>query len=255
MRVGIQTVSWGPRPRISINTMLEEAKRAGYEGVELMQDPRVLGEPEQLVTALQDHGLTLLGFSGGSVEERIEYVRRLEKLMGDQPPSFGWGIRIYKNKDMTRPYVYVDEWREDHHAPLLKQTDVVLALHPHMFTTVQTATEAARVLDAHPELSFLPDTAHLAIAGDDPVRAIELNFSRLAAVHLKDWTAEFGRAYPFYARGFVHLGVGTVPVKTVVGMLEKMNYVGWLVVEQDWAANPFASAEASRVWLRKETGI
>ena len=261
MHVGIQTISWGPRPRISINAMLGEAKRAGYAGVELMQDPRVLGDPQQLLVALKQHDLTLLGFSGGSVEERIEYVRVLKKFLGDQPPSFGWGIRIYKDKedqeenDTTRPYVYVDEWREDHHAPLLSQTDVVLALHPHMFKTVQTASEAVRVLDAHRELRFLPDTAHLAVAGDDPVRAIELNFRRLAAVHLKDWTAEFGRAYPFYARGFVHLGMGTVPVKEVVGMLEKKNYGGWLVVEQDWAANPFASAEASRGWLRKETGI
>jgi inosose dehydratase len=249
MRVGIQTISWGPRPR-SIETMLGEAKRAGYEGVELMQDLGVLGEPEHLLAALKKHDLTLLGFSGGSVEERIDYVRKMKRLMGTSPPPFGFGIQLYLGKETTRPYVYVDEWREDYHAPLLRQTDVVLALHPHMFKTVQTANEAARVLNAHSELRFLPDTAHLTVAGDDPVRIIELNFSRLAAVHLKDWTAEFGRAYQFYARGFTHLGMGAVPVKEVVGMLGKKKYVGWLVVEQDWAASPFDSAQASRVWLQ-----
>jgi sugar phosphate isomerase/epimerase len=259
MHFGIQTNSWGPRPRLSINMLLGEAKRAGYEGVEFMQDPRVLGEPEHLLDALKSHDLTLLGFAGGAVEERIEYVRKLKKLMGDKPPPFGWGIRLNKEdheaEGLTRPYVYVDEWHENHHAPLVRQTDVVLALHPHMFKTVQTANEDSLVLDAHSELRFLPDTAHLAIAGDDPVWITKQNFGRLAAVHLKDWTPEFGRSYQFYARGFGQLGTGSVPVKEVVALLKRKNYGGWLVVEQDWAANPFASAAASRAWLREQTGI
>jgi len=93
------------------------------------------------------------------------------------------------------------------------------------------------------------------VAGENPVRVIEENFSRLAAVHLKDWTAEFGRAYQFYPRGFAHLGAGSVPLKQVLEMLVKNNYDGWIVVEQDWAANPSESAKRSREWLLHENGI
>jgi sugar phosphate isomerase/epimerase len=238
--------------------MLGEAKDAGYDGVELMQDPKVLGDPELLFGQLKDHRLALVGIAGGSLEERIEYARTMKSLAESDLDSqgLGWGMQLYRNaRPLVLPYVYVDDWRDQRHAHLLKHGDVVLALHTHMFKPVQTAEEAAKVLDAHPEMRFLPDTAHLEVAGDDPVLVIENNFSRLAAVHLKDWTAEFGRSLQFYARGFVGLGEGTAPVKQVVEMLLRRNYQGWLLVEQDTAANPLASAKKSRQWLSEETGV
>jgi sugar phosphate isomerase/epimerase len=43
-------------------------------------------------------------------------------------------------------------------------------------------------------LKFLPDTAHLYIGGDDPAEAIRrVDKDRLAGVHFKDWTPDFGR--------------------------------------------------------------
>jgi len=40
------------------------------------------------------------------------------------------------------------------------------------------------------------------IAGEDVRKVIEDNIDRIVAVHLKDWTSEFGRSYQFYSRGF-----------------------------------------------------
>ena len=237
--------------------MLRQAKEAGYEGVELMQHPRVLGEPERLFDLLQEHRLALVGLAGGSLEERIEYADRMRTLTEQDATTAnaGWGLQRYPDTlPLAFPYVRLDEWREDRHLKYLTHTEAMLALYPHMFKPVQTADEANRVLDAHPELRLVPDTAHLVIAGDDPVRVISQNLPRLAAVHLKDWTAEFGRSYQFFARGFVGLGEGDVPVKEVVHMLSRKNYKGWLLVEQDTATDPFASARKSREWLRKTTG-
>jgi inosose dehydratase len=257
MQIGIQTISWGARPK-SIPTMLAEAKDAGYNGVELMQDPKVLGDPENLLKILRENHLALVGISGGALQERIKYARTIREIAATEKAdtAIGWGQQLYtKASSVLLPYVYVDDWIEERHATLLNQTDIILALHPHMFKPVQTAEEAVTVLDAHQQIRFLPDTAHLVVAGDDPVSVIGSNLTRLAAVHLKDWAAEVGRSYQFYARGFVELGCGNVPVKEVVDMLKKRQYVGWLIVEQDTAANPLTSANKSREWLRHRTGV
>jgi len=238
--------------------MLAEIREAGFEGVELMQDPKVLGDPQVLFQLLHEHQLALVGIAGGSLEERVDYVHRMRKLAESDAASIkiGWGLQVYRNPlPLVYPYVYVDDWSNERHLALLERSEVVLALHPHMFKPVQTADEADRVLKAHPQLRFLPDTAHLAVAGENPVGVIARNLPRLAAVHLKDWTAEFGRSYQYYSKGFAKLGEGDVPVREVVQMLLSEKYLGWLLVEQDTTGNPATSAQLSREWLRREAGV
>ena len=254
MKVGIQTIFWGPRP-LSIPAMLDEVKDAGYEGVELMQDPKVLGDPERLFEELEKRQLALVGIAGGSLEERVDYAQKVKAIANSNATSKRAVLGMHNALPLELPYVYVDDWREEQHRAVLEQADVVIALHPHMFKPVQTTEEAVRVLETHPQMRFLPDTAHLVVAGEDPMRVISNNLGWLAAVHLKDWTAEFGRSYPFYSRGFIELGQGNVPVLDVVQMLLAHDYRGWLMVEQDATANPAASAKQSRQWLREQTGV
>lgn len=63
-----------------------------------------------------------------------------------------------------------------------------LCIHPHQNTAVETAAQAAAVLDAtDPEHVWVcVDTGQLLAAGDDPVAFITTAAPRLAAVHLKD---------------------------------------------------------------------
>jgi inosose dehydratase len=63
---------------------------------------------------------------------------------------------------------------------------VTPALHPHVASTVETEVRA--VLDAIPasELSFGPDTGHLAWAGMTPSAIMADYADRIAAMHLKD---------------------------------------------------------------------
>ncbi len=122
-----------------------------------------------------------------------------------------------------------------------------------MFRSVQTLQDARKYLGEYSWLEFLPDTAHLEIAGESAIGVISEFFSRLAAVHLKDWTPEFGRSYQFYGRGFTELGEGEVELAQVMELLREKAFNGWLVVEKDTCLNPLQSARNAREWLRRWT--
>jgi sugar phosphate isomerase/epimerase len=209
-----------------------------------------LGPAEDLCRALTAHGLTLVGLAGGSLPEKVEDITHYTFA------ALRIGLAARSGPPASRgnhPYVYVDEWENGRSEAALG--GCTLALHPHIFKPVQTVAEAERLLDRYPALRFLPDTAHPTVAGEDVVAVIARHFDRIDAVHLKDWTAEYGRAYQFYSRGFVELGAGDVLPELVMDLLKERRFRGWLVVEQDAADNPDASALQSREWLRKQCGI
>jgi hypothetical protein len=100
-------------------------------------------------------------------------------------------------------------------------------------------------------LKFLPDTAHLHIAGEDPAEAIRRARGRLAGIHLKEWTGDFGRSYHRYARGFVELGRGEVDLEACVKAIRETQYDGWLIIEQDSVGVDMVdSLQKSADWLR-----
>lgn len=234
MRIGIQTISWGVH-KADLPTLFKEIKTAGYDGVEFAYPPGLLGHPKELSDRLRDYELTFLGIAGGSLKDRIEFVKKF--CESARPP--------------IKPYVYLDEWQTPVAAEAIKD-GVVLAIHPHMFKPIQTSADADELFRAHSgyaSLRFMPDTGHLTVAGEDVLDVIGRFFNRIDAVHLKDWSAEFGRAYQFYSRGFVPLGHGDVPLTDVINFLKVRRYGGWLVVEQDVSPNPVHHAEVSRRWL------
>ncbi len=249
MRVAIETILWGQHPE-SLEKMLQDAKEAGYDGVELWQHPVFLSPAARLYGLLRDLDLCMVGISGGALDEKVPFLRELvaaeDEATRQSPDSHK---RVITLPGGRKPHIYVDDWDEEQ---ALKAFDsgFPLALHPHMYKSVQTAREAEALLEKHPKLRFLPDVAHLTVAGEDVVAVLDRNFDRLEAVHLKDWNAEFGRAYQFYARGFTELGRGDVELDKVIGLLKKREYSGWLIVDQDYTPCPRESAIESLRWLR-----
>jgi len=224
MRVGYQTIIWGPRPR-SVPEMLDAIQQAGYQGVEFFQRPQVLGDIDTLLQQLAERELELIGLSGGSLPERMEFC-----------------------KHFRHGYLYVERWDED--AERAAKQAFKVALQPHLYKMIHRVSDAEQLLEAHPELWFVPDTAHLTIAGDDPAEAIRKLHKRVIAVHLKDWTPEYGRAPHRYARGFVELGEGIIKLQQVLEALRDVRFDRWLVVEQDYTrTDPVTSARMSASWL------
>jgi sugar phosphate isomerase/epimerase len=228
MQVAYQTIIWGPYID-DLEGALSIIASAGYQGVEFAQRPERLGRIENLLRLLQERNLALIGLAGGTLQERMEFCGSIRPL-----------------------YLYVEDW--DPSIALKAVSDgFTLALHPHVFKKVRCVSDAKRLFAEHKELKWLPDTAHLRLAGDDPREAIACAIDRLAAVHLKDWTPEYGRSYYRYSRGFTELGRGIIPLTAILDMLETVNYAGWLVVEQDSTrTDPQSSALESAQWLAKK---
>ncbi len=217
--------------------MLDVIAAAGYQGVELFQWPKVLGSIDKILRLLEKRQLKLIGLSGGSLLERIEFC----------------------GNDFRPDYLYLDTWYEEE-ATKAMQAGFTLALHPHAYMPIGDLADALEILESHPNddyprLKFVADTAHLTVTHDDPVEAIQRTRDRLVAVHLKDWSPEFGRSSFRYARGFAELGDGSVDLDAIINVLTELSYDGWLVAEQDYTlTDPDTNTLASARWLAR-TGI
>lgn len=186
MRVGLQTISWGTSGG-GITKMVKEIKRAGFDGVELAQVRDDFPNVAEFLDSLEREQITLIGVAGGSIEEKLSFVTEFSKL----------------SHHTILPYIYADEWDEtlDQRYRMLAdelsfERTITVAIHPHMFKPIQTSVEAELLMGQFPYLKLLPDIAHLTVAGENVATVLDRNFDKLAAVHLKDWSPEFGRAFP-----------------------------------------------------------
>src|SRR5260221_11180798 len=74
MKIGIETVIWGSRFD-NLDAALDLIAASGCHGVEFSQRPDQLPSIDSLMRRLQERGLILIGFRGGTVQERISYCR------------------------------------------------------------------------------------------------------------------------------------------------------------------------------------
>jgi signal transduction histidine kinase/sugar phosphate isomerase/epimerase len=225
MKVACQTILWGTQFDDPL-TVFQTIYELGFEGIEIAQPPSVLPEPSELRAIFEAFGLEFVGFYGGSLANRIDYCQ-----------------------DFRPKYLAIEDW-DDVGCKRALREGFTLALHPHAYKRNHCIETASILLRDHLELKFLPDTAHLFLARDNPAKAIESYAPRLAAIHFKDWTPKYGRSFHRYARGFVELGNGIINLENILQSLRKIEFNGWLVVEQDSSAySPRTSTETSTQWL------
>jgi signal transduction histidine kinase/sugar phosphate isomerase/epimerase len=254
MRFGYQTIIWGRRID-DLEYVLDVISACRFEGVEFFQKPedicirdtsvkngrRPVRDIDELLALLQSKGrnLTLLGIGGGTLHERIVFCR-------DQRPK----------------YLCIEEWNEKEAEKALKRSDPFsLALHPHWLMPLSRTSQARQILEKNQPkdskglhlLQFVADTAHLTIVDDNPVEIVREFIDRLAAVHLKDWTPCVGRFSRRHVQGFVSLGRGLVKLADVLAELERLDYAGWVVVEQDCPeTTPSRGVWTSAKWLAEK---
>jgi inosose dehydratase len=123
---------------------------------------------------------------------------------------------------------------------------VKFAIHPHIWSLVQSQQELERLLElTDPKLVYIiPDTAHIALAGMDPVQILRDHWSRVAAVHFKDCDPKYR-----YDRGwrgpapsqnehrqvnlYLNFGAGGVDFPACMQVLRERNYDGWISLDFD----------------------
>ena len=238
-KVGYQTIIWGKSIHPGyFDSVLEIIAGAGFQGVEIAQHPETVPRYPELREKLKAKDLKLLGLAGGTLEERIDY---LGGRTGDESP-----------------YLCIANWEEN---PALQAIadGFHLALQPQVFMEVYNLEGARVLLNRHKDLWWLPDTAHLAMAGENVGQAIREFRERMVAIHLKDWTSRFGRSSHRYSRGFTKLGDGDLRLDEILMDMDEeswppRNDVGlpqlpWLIVEQDSSPDPAADVYEAARWL------
>lgn len=144
---------------------------------------------------------------------------------------------------------------------------VRICFHNHVGTVIETRGELDRLMElCDDDAVFLGiDTGHLAWAGMDVVEVCSVYRDRILTMHLKDIVesvratgAREGWDYDTFARNgvFAELGDGSVDFVGVKGVLDEVDFRGWLVVETDVTSlpTPLDSARISRDYLRSTFG-
>ncbi len=208
MKIGFKSRLWGARID-KLEEVLDLIANAGYQGVEFSQRPEDIGcnTSDELKKLLSKRKLTLLSLTCGSLIERLSFL-------GEYKPLY-----------LSIRYSDIPQ------IPELINKGYTPVLHPGVFTPIRRLSDVTTLLKEYPDIMFLCDTAHFTISGDDPVKAVHTLRNHLAAVHFKDWTPEFGRSGPRYARGFTELGKGIVRLGQTLSQLEKDKFEGWIVAE------------------------
>ena len=248
--------------------VLNEIKETGYEGTELGDWGFMPTDPDQLNTELKNRDLAMLGaFVPVLLKDKskhadgINVALKTAKLMRDAgyPDSFivladdnGTIPERTKNAGRITPDMGLtkDEWKIfcDGANELAKRvkddTGLRTVFHHHCAGYAETPEEINILMEnTDPELlGLVLDMGHYKFGGGDPHEALIKYSDRIWHVHFKDCddkVASLSREnkwdyFESVRNGvFCELGKGSVDFKSIVNELQKQNYNGWIVVEQD----------------------
>jgi inosose dehydratase len=265
VRIGINPISWSndDLPSLGGETPLEvalaEGAAIGYQGFELGNKfPR---EPQALRRVLEPHRLALVSgwYSGRlarrAVDEEIAGVDAHLRLLaecgatvmvyGEVADSIqGARVPLYKRPRFT----HAAQWREygarvTAFARYTLERGVRLAYHHHMGAYVETPADVDRLVEhTGDDVGLLFDSGHTTFAGGDAVEMLERHVARVCHVHCKDVRPDVirmarNRDWSFLEAvingAFTVPGDGTVDFRSLIAILRRNAYQGWLVVEAE----------------------
>lgn len=220
-----------------------DAARLGFDGCEITASA-ARRHADSLAEALEQAGLRLSAvqattsfFTTDSVQRRavvdsqvalarLARSAECDRLVIAGGPSRGW----------ARPDLRVVAPVVQDVARAVAAEGVVACLLPQRGTEIAGGAELLAVLerDASGFLAACPDTAQLAIAGDDPAAVVRSCAERVAAVHLSDAAGD---------REPCALGAGGVDVPGVFDALDEIGFHGWVTIDAADADTACASRD------------
>ncbi|KVH74072.1 myo-inosose-2 dehydratase [Burkholderia ubonensis] len=264
-RIGINPLSWmnDDLPSLGGETplavALSEGRDIGYEGFELGNKfPR---EPQALKALLGEYGLSLVSgwYSGRlaqrSVDDEIAAVDPHLDLLAQN----GATVMVYGEVADTiqgapvplyqRPRFTTDaQWdgyaeRLDAFARYTLSRGVRVAYHHHMGAYVETPADVDRLMAATSDaVGLLFDAGHITFAGGNPAEVLKRHIARVCHVHCKDVRPAVirlarNRNWSFLDAvingAFTVPGDGAIDFATLIDLLKRHGYRGWLVVEAE----------------------
>ncbi|KVU32912.1 myo-inosose-2 dehydratase [Burkholderia ubonensis] len=264
-RIGINPLSWmnDDLPSLGGETplavALAEGRDIGYEGFELGNKfPR---EPQALKALLGEYGLSLVSgwYSGRlaqrSVDDEIAAVDPHLDLLAQNGATVmvygevadtiqGTPVPLYQRPRFTTDAQW-DSYAErlDAFARYTLSRGVRVAYHHHMGAYVETPADVDRLMAATSDaVGLLFDAGHITFAGGDPAEVLKRHIARVCHVHCKDVRPAVirlarNRNWSFLDAvinsAFTVPGDGAIDFATLIDLLKRHGYRGWLVVEAE----------------------
>ena len=296
IRMATAPVSWGVMEvegwarKQSYAEVLDEMVQAGYTGTELGPYGFLPTDPEELKQELQKRSLALLGafvpLPLGRPEAHLDGMRdalaTARLLAANGAPYLVLADEMNQGRMAIAGSAGPQDGFTDAQwegavklvsciARNAQEIGVRSVFHHHAGTHVETPAEVARLLElTNPQLlGICLDTGHYFYGGGDPVEFARAHAARIWHLHLKDIRSGVlekvrRERIPYLeairAGVFSELGQGDVDLAGVIRELQKADFDGWAVFEQDVdptipGTDPLASAKRSREYLRRIAGL
>ncbi len=252
---------WNYFPRVPFTDILDVMRDTGFIGIRLTQFPKILStydlteaKMEKEVARRNLHVITIsfnapahdASRRAGVLADARTAMNFLKAFGADRlvvfSPSRSVGVSAGHFRTMCECYNQLGE--------VAGEMGFRAGLHNHMGQLVQTEEEVDRCMAmTDPKLfSFSPDTAHLYLAGIDPVKSIGKHSSRLMLLDYKDAR----HAGDKLQDNIFDLGDGEIDFPACHRILKSIAYRGWICVDLDTARNgPRASYERCGAYVVK----
>jgi len=279
----------GPSWNQSYEKMLDEMVAAGYTGTELGPYGFFPTDAAVLKPQLDKRKLKLLGSfvpvvlsDPASAGIAVAHIRKVGDLLAALKAPF-LVLADAQSEERNRLSGRVprdgsagltpDQWKNVAHvveqaAKVSAEFGLDLVFHPHVATYIETPEECERFFDvtAHTGIGLCLDTGHCDYGGGDTLTEAAKFASVLRFLHIKDVDMDvlmearrkklnFEQAIE--EKVFTIIGEGSIDFPALFRLLDKNNYAGWMVIEQDvkFGATVVPPAESVAASLRYLHGI
>lgn len=272
---------WGHQ--MGRDRVLREMAELGLTATEAGPDGFLPGRPEETRRVLGPHGLSLVaGFVPVTLHRPEIWSRQRASATGRIAFLAEAGAEVAVIAATTGVEGYESTARLDPAAwnhllgalseltAAAEAAGVLLTVHPHYGTVIETGEQIDRFLAAS-DLPICLDTGHLLVGGTDPVDLARRARSRVRHVHLKDVDTrlaarvregDLGYRAAVACGLYRPLGQGDLEVDALLSTLRDAGFEGWLVLEQDTViegeppsgGGPRTAAEVSLRRLERMTG-
>ena len=279
----------GPSWNQSYEKMLDEMVGAGYTGTELGPYGFFPTDSAVLKPQLDKRKLNLLGSfvpvvlsDPASAGIAVEHIRKVGNLLAALKAPFlvlADAQSDERNRISGRvprdgsAALTAAQWKNVAHvveeaAKVSAEFGLDLVFHPHVATYVETPEECECFFDvtSHTGIGLCLDTGHCDYGGGDSITEAGKFASVLRFLHIKDVDtkvlAEARRKQLTFEEAieekvFTIIGQGSIDFPALFRLLDKNNYSGWMVIEQDvkFGATVIPPAESVAASLRYLQGI